>query len=493
MPETKRPLKVFLCRAHNDKEDVRELYNRLVKDGVDAWMDKAKLLPGQDWELEIRKAVRASDVIVVCLSKQFNNAGFRQKEVRLALDTAMEKPDGEIFIIPARLEVCENLESLKKWHWVDLFEDNGYDMLLRALRARSDSMGATLRVKRRSTPKVSSPRVKFERPAEEDEPAASSPDESPAKKAVVDARVISPELPSIAKRKPFKLKTEYMVAIIGAVATILAALIGSPWIGTWFTQSPASTATVTRQAQASLTESFALSLPTETLSPAHPNPSPGSDLQRGSTIRHVVTTGESLLQIARCYGADFEAVRNANPQISDPKILSSGMPAVTVPNIGSNGEIYGPPCVTFYNVQSSDTWDSIADRYNADQSVLIAANENIPLTPGHWIIIPYNSTRARSLTLPVTHEDEVDPTIADPYAFNIYPGQVISVKITNTTSKVFVTFDVQDPNEEVYINADDVDIAVWGFPNAESGNYEIRIFNQTSSTIAYTLEISLSQ
>ncbi len=136
MPEPKRPLKVFLCHAHADRDSVRKLYSRLTQDGVDAWFDKAKLLPGQDWELEIRKAVREADVVVVCLSKQFNQAGFRQKEVRLALDTAMEKPEGEIFIIPARLEECDNLESLRKWHWVDLFEDNGYEMLMRALRPR---------------------------------------------------------------------------------------------------------------------------------------------------------------------------------------------------------------------------------------------------------------------------------------------------------------------------------------------------------------------
>ena len=115
MPEAKRPLKVFLCHAHSDATAVRALYNRLVEDGVDAWLDKEKLLPGQDWEYEIRKAVRDSDVVVVCLSKQFNQAGFRQKEVRLALDTAMEKAEGEIFIIPARLEECQNLESLGKW------------------------------------------------------------------------------------------------------------------------------------------------------------------------------------------------------------------------------------------------------------------------------------------------------------------------------------------------------------------------------------------
>ena len=106
MIEENRPLKVFLCHAHADRDAVRGLYSRLTKDGVDAWLssrspkglsrteqgisiplthahadrdavrtlpagtrltkdgvdawlDKAKLLPGQDWELEIRKAVRA--------------------------------------------------------------------------------------------------------------------------------------------------------------------------------------------------------------------------------------------------------------------------------------------------------------------------------------------------------------------------------------------------------------------------------------------------
>ena len=56
-PPDKRPLKVFLCHAHADRDTVRGLYTRLTKDGVDAWLDKEKLHPGQDWELEIRKAV----------------------------------------------------------------------------------------------------------------------------------------------------------------------------------------------------------------------------------------------------------------------------------------------------------------------------------------------------------------------------------------------------------------------------------------------------
>ena len=38
MPSVDRPLKVFLCHAHADRDPVRTLYTRLTKDGVDAWL-----------------------------------------------------------------------------------------------------------------------------------------------------------------------------------------------------------------------------------------------------------------------------------------------------------------------------------------------------------------------------------------------------------------------------------------------------------------------
>jgi len=78
MTEAKRPLKVFLCHAHADRDAVRGLYTRLTNDGVDryAWLDKEKLLPGQDWEYEIRKAVHDEKLYnslsqreVICLLK----------------------------------------------------------------------------------------------------------------------------------------------------------------------------------------------------------------------------------------------------------------------------------------------------------------------------------------------------------------------------------------------------------------------------------------
>ena len=140
-----RPLKAFLCHASGDKPPVREFYKRLVFEGVDAWLDKEKLLPGQDWRAEIPRAVHEADVVIVFLSnKSISKEGYVQKEIKFALDIAEEKPEGTIFLIPARLEECVVPERLSRWHWVDLYEENGFAQLLRSLKLRADAVRATV-------------------------------------------------------------------------------------------------------------------------------------------------------------------------------------------------------------------------------------------------------------------------------------------------------------------------------------------------------------
>lgn len=109
-----RRLKVFLCYASGDRQDVRELYRRLKRNkNFDPWFDDKNLLPGQDWELEIRKAVRSADVVGVCLSRNsVTKTGYVQKEIRIGLDIAEEHPEG-----------------------TDLFQEGGYAKLTCALGA----------------------------------------------------------------------------------------------------------------------------------------------------------------------------------------------------------------------------------------------------------------------------------------------------------------------------------------------------------------------
>ena len=126
-------LGVFLCHASKDKSAVRDLYKRLHTDGFAPWLDEEDLLLGQEWEPEITQAMSAAYVVVVCLSTQSTISGLVRKEIKFTLDVADKQPEGTIFIVPARLEECDVPERLRRWHWVDLFVENGYELLLRSL------------------------------------------------------------------------------------------------------------------------------------------------------------------------------------------------------------------------------------------------------------------------------------------------------------------------------------------------------------------------
>ncbi len=131
-----KPLKVCLCHANEDKPAVRQLYYRLLAFGIQPWLDEENLLAGQNRRYETTKAVRASDVVIVCLSNtSVNKACFVQKEIQYALDIADEKPESSIFLIPARLEECSLPEQLSGRQWVDLFQEQGFDSLLKSLQA----------------------------------------------------------------------------------------------------------------------------------------------------------------------------------------------------------------------------------------------------------------------------------------------------------------------------------------------------------------------
>jgi hypothetical protein len=129
-----RKLNLFLCHSSEDKMKVLKLNNQLETGGFNPWLDKHDLIGGQEWEIEIRKQLRRSDAVLICLSKSLvNKRGIVQKEIRLALDIANEQPEGVTYIIPIKLEECYLPESLSKYHWIDLFEGDGYEKLITAL------------------------------------------------------------------------------------------------------------------------------------------------------------------------------------------------------------------------------------------------------------------------------------------------------------------------------------------------------------------------
>jgi formylglycine-generating enzyme required for sulfatase activity len=173
MTDQKRPLKVFLCHASTDKPKVRELYRYLRRRGIQPWFDEEHLVGGQDWQVEIPKALATSDAIIICLTKNsVDKEGYIQKEIKFALDKALEMPEGRIFLIPVKFEECEVPFTLSRYQWVDLTIESGYAKMMKALKFRASQLErSTVEVSKKDVEEENLARQKKERESAEKEAA----------------------------------------------------------------------------------------------------------------------------------------------------------------------------------------------------------------------------------------------------------------------------------------------------------------------------------
>jgi CheY-like chemotaxis protein len=140
--EAGKKMKVFLCHASEDKSTVETWYDVLQARGYEPWLDARQFLPGDDWDYEIKLAVESADVVVVALSaRSVNKVGYVQKEIRLVLDAANARPQGQTFIIPARLDDTPVPRVLQRWQWVDARDDLWLERLVLALEKLRPTLG----------------------------------------------------------------------------------------------------------------------------------------------------------------------------------------------------------------------------------------------------------------------------------------------------------------------------------------------------------------
>lgn len=129
--------RIFIAYAVEDLIPVRRLCRALDHAGCLPWLDKEKLLPGQNWPRAIERAIEISDAFVACFSpRSIVKRGQFQSELRYALDCARRLPLGDPFVIPLRLEACEVPRNIaEQIQYVDLFPDwqRGVKNLLRSL------------------------------------------------------------------------------------------------------------------------------------------------------------------------------------------------------------------------------------------------------------------------------------------------------------------------------------------------------------------------
>ena len=92
---------------------------------MNPWLDRKKLLPGQNWRRCIERAVDTSDFFIACFSKTAaSKRGQLSYEVRYALKCAERMPLDDIYFVPVRFEECRVPQRItSQIQYVDLFPD----------------------------------------------------------------------------------------------------------------------------------------------------------------------------------------------------------------------------------------------------------------------------------------------------------------------------------------------------------------------------------
>jgi hypothetical protein len=117
--------RIFIAYASEDGRMADRLFHAFTKFGYSAWLDRRKLLPGQNWPRRIEDAIASSDFFVACFSRHsVRKRGGFQAEIRFALDCAKRVPLDDVFLIPVRLDECRVPARIQReTQFVDLYPD----------------------------------------------------------------------------------------------------------------------------------------------------------------------------------------------------------------------------------------------------------------------------------------------------------------------------------------------------------------------------------
>jgi hypothetical protein len=126
------PGHAFISYVHEDSALVDRLQRILEAAGIRVWRDTADLWPGQDWKMEIRRAIKSNSLaFIACFSpnSQQRIESYQNEELLLAVEQMRLRKPGQPWLIPVRFGNCETPEfdlgagrTLGSLQHVDLFD-----------------------------------------------------------------------------------------------------------------------------------------------------------------------------------------------------------------------------------------------------------------------------------------------------------------------------------------------------------------------------------
>lgn len=150
----------FISYVREDCERVDRLQVSLESAGIRVWRDTRDLWPGQDWKMEVRRAITSGDLaFIACFSEHTDRraATYQNEELILAAQQMRLRKPGQAWLIPVRFAECVTPSydlgagrSLDSIQHIDLFDGSWEHELprlvaaiLRVLHAPCPPVGST--------------------------------------------------------------------------------------------------------------------------------------------------------------------------------------------------------------------------------------------------------------------------------------------------------------------------------------------------------------
>ncbi|MCP4349450.1 MAG: toll/interleukin-1 receptor domain-containing protein [Desulfobacterales bacterium] len=143
-----KSVKVFISYAGEDYNIAKKLHDDLKKAGIEPWIDKENIVPGQNLNYVIRTAILGSSYFLALLSSNsVSKRGYFHTEIDMALEILRKCPKSDIYFLPVRLDECqlpnEELDAIAP---CDLFPsyDDGLKKILRVFYPLTPGCPSTL-------------------------------------------------------------------------------------------------------------------------------------------------------------------------------------------------------------------------------------------------------------------------------------------------------------------------------------------------------------
>jgi hypothetical protein len=104
-------MSIFVSYAHQDQKWAKSLISMLVEKGVDVWDAPSKLAPGDNWPLEVGKALERAEAMIVLVSP----AATRSQDVQREIGYALSSERFHDRLIPIIVKPTEKIPWILAW------------------------------------------------------------------------------------------------------------------------------------------------------------------------------------------------------------------------------------------------------------------------------------------------------------------------------------------------------------------------------------------